>query len=238
MGFSITFTEGQIEILPGIHTYNFQTVLPANLPTSFEAKSGFIRYTVRVALERPWKFDLTYKMGFTILKQHDLNYETPTLRIPTKQEESKAYLCGFCRTNSIYLSSQLDITGFVPGQAAKVIVEINNPTSFEVEDVKVSLKKFISYKSQTPKYHQKTDENTEQEIHCGKIAPNFSTRFTQNLFIPPVPPSSSTGICRVLNVSYEVQAIAQVSLEFSEGSPQEKTNFLNFRCLSYLIIWK
>jgi hypothetical protein len=58
----------QVEILPGIHTYNFSCFLPATLPTSFEGTYGHIRYTVRVGLERPWKFDQTYKVAFTVLK--------------------------------------------------------------------------------------------------------------------------------------------------------------------------
>lgn len=81
------------------------------LPTSFEAKYGYIRYTAKVALERPWKFDLTYRVGFTVLKQQDLNYENPALRIPTKIEEVKTYCCGICTMAPLYIAASTPMTG-------------------------------------------------------------------------------------------------------------------------------
>jgi Arrestin (or S-antigen), N-terminal domain len=58
----------QVEILAGLHTFTFSCALPPAVPTSFEGTHGHIRYTVRVGLERPWKFDQTYKVAFTVLK--------------------------------------------------------------------------------------------------------------------------------------------------------------------------
>lgn len=70
-----------MEIPPGLHTYNFSCALPSMLPTSFEGTFGHIRYTVSVVFERPWKFDQTHKVAFTVLKQFDLNYDSPILRV-------------------------------------------------------------------------------------------------------------------------------------------------------------
>lgn len=70
-----------IEIQPGIHSYNFSCPLPINLPTSFEGSMGSIRYNVTVLLDRPWKYDHTFKTDITILKELDLNKESPVLRV-------------------------------------------------------------------------------------------------------------------------------------------------------------
>lgn len=64
---------GEIEIPPGHHTYPFTCVLPPTLPSSFEGDYGYIRYTIKVTLDRPWKFDQETKKAFTILSPLDLN---------------------------------------------------------------------------------------------------------------------------------------------------------------------
>uniref|UniRef100_A0A1B0D8F9 Arrestin-like N-terminal domain-containing protein n=1 Tax=Phlebotomus papatasi TaxID=29031 RepID=A0A1B0D8F9_PHLPP len=69
-----------IELAPGMHSYRFTCDLPQQLPTSFEGSKGYIRYYVVICLERPWKFDQKFKVAFTVLKQFDLNFDSPILR--------------------------------------------------------------------------------------------------------------------------------------------------------------
>lgn len=61
-------------VLPaGEHSYPFTCALPATLPSSFEGEWGHVRYTIKVTLDRPWKFDQDVKMAFTVLSPLDLN---------------------------------------------------------------------------------------------------------------------------------------------------------------------
>lgn len=53
--------------------YNFSAQLPATLPSSFEGQFGYIRYTVKGILNRPWKFDQECKAAFTVISPLDLN---------------------------------------------------------------------------------------------------------------------------------------------------------------------
>ncbi|CAG9804950.1 unnamed protein product [Chironomus riparius] len=199
----------QIEIAPGQYRYNFQSVLPPQLPTSCETNHGSIRYLVNVILDRPFKFDLTYKTAFTIIKQLDLNYENPSLTIPLKMDTSKTYCCWFCKTKPLHLSASIPQSGFVPGQMVNVYVEVRNDSRFDVLDVVVALMKVIKYNSQVPKLKTKEETLTETLVRYGEIKKESRKVFNQQLIIPPVPPSNSS-YCRLLNVSYEVEVRCNV----------------------------
>lgn len=180
------------------------------MPTSFEAKHGSIRYLINVVIDRPWKFDLTYKVAFTVLKQLDLNYENPALRIPSKMEIANRFYCGLCKTAPLYIAASIPLSGYVAGQNVNVSVEINNESRIDVEDVRISLKKIIFYNSQTPTRRTKEEILTEAETRCEGVKRSSKGKFEKQLLIPPVPPSN-LNYCRVLNVSYEVHVQAKVS---------------------------
>lgn len=67
---------GITEVLPaGEHSFPFSMVLPNHLPPSFEGQYGYVRYTVKATLNRPWKFDHEVKAAFTVLLHLDLNLD-------------------------------------------------------------------------------------------------------------------------------------------------------------------
>lgn len=179
------------------------------LPTSLEAKFGSIRYLINVVIDRPWKFDLTYKVAFTVLKQLDLNYENPALKIPTKMEVINTFFCGLCKTAPLFMAASIPMSGYVAGQNIIVSVEINNESRIDVEDIKIRLKKIIVYNSQMPTNRAKVETLTETEIRCGGVLARHKGKFDQKLVIPPVPPSN-VNYCRILNVAYEVHVKAKI----------------------------
>ena len=70
----------EIELPAGQHTYPFTCALPPTLPSSFEGEFGHIRYTIKVTLDRPWKFDQDTIKAFTVISAVDLNVN-PRLKV-------------------------------------------------------------------------------------------------------------------------------------------------------------
>lgn len=73
----------EINLEAGELTYPFTCVLPQNLPSSFEGEFGHVRYTIKVVLDRPWKFDQETKMAFTVISPLDLNRD-PDMKVSIK----------------------------------------------------------------------------------------------------------------------------------------------------------
>jgi hypothetical protein len=142
-------------------------------------------------------------VAFTVIKQLDLNYENPTLSIPLKMEFSKTFYCWCCKTKPVFVAASIPVAGYVPGQTINVSIDINNESSVDFEDVKISLKKYIRYNSQVPTMKTLEEILTETEIRHGQMQKKSKKNFIQPLVIPPVPPTN-TSYCRVLNVTYEV----------------------------------
>lgn len=71
----IFFNAGEITIKPGSYTFPFQCSLPPDLPTSLEARYGYIRYEAHVKVDRPiWPLpDETFESKFTVIKPLNLN---------------------------------------------------------------------------------------------------------------------------------------------------------------------
>lgn len=70
----------EINLPAGEHSYPFTCALPPTLPSSFEGEWGHVRYTIKVTLDRPWKFDQDAKMAFTVVSPVDLNVN-PRLKV-------------------------------------------------------------------------------------------------------------------------------------------------------------
>lgn len=63
----------RLDIPAGHHRYPFKFQLPYNIPSSFEHHYGYVRYTVKGVIDRPWRFDHECKAAFTIISILDLN---------------------------------------------------------------------------------------------------------------------------------------------------------------------
>lgn len=200
----------EIEILPGLHTYNFACLLPNNLPSSFEGPYGHIRYTVKVTFERPWKFDQTYKVGFTLLKQLDLNYDNPDLRLPVQAESIKYFCCWPCKTGPLMLNVTLPIAGFVPGQSIPISLIIDNESRETVEEITFKLKKIVRCFSQTPRVKCKEEKGVVVMKRSAGVDKHQKKRYQHTLLIPALPPTNLSH-CKIIQISYVLKIKPKVS---------------------------
>lgn len=194
-----------IEIPVGTHVYNFTCELPQHLPTSFEGNYGKIRYLVCATLDRPWKFNQTCKVAFTVLKPVDLNQD-PSAGQPKRVELSKTFCCWPCRTRPLFITVETPATGFVPGQKIPILVVLDNSSSVAVHGVKCSLDRTESYISQSPYEKTKTVDKTLASLSTAVVNDKHA-RLTQQLEIPSIAP---TGKCSVLAIDYELNINIQV----------------------------
>ena len=65
----------------GNHRLPFSFILPPTVPSSFESKVGYVRYTAEATMERSWKFNHVTRSAFTVISIVDLNMEPMEYRV-------------------------------------------------------------------------------------------------------------------------------------------------------------
>ncbi|CAK8696973.1 unnamed protein product [Clavelina lepadiformis] len=118
-------SENAESIPAGQNIFPFQFQLPAELPSSFEGRHGYIRYYAKATIDKPWKFDHNTKKAFTILDNVDLNQD-PDARLPVTANDSKTLCCLCCASGPIQAEVHLDRAGYVPGEFIMVNANVEN----------------------------------------------------------------------------------------------------------------
>ena len=90
------YSSRDLYLEPGTHTFPFSFTLPLNLPTSFEHKTGRIRYSLNGTIDIPWAIDKHTSRLFSIVNHLDLNVLPGNLRRPGEIRDVKTFCCGPC----------------------------------------------------------------------------------------------------------------------------------------------
>ncbi|KAK6643831.1 hypothetical protein RUM43_000094 [Polyplax serrata] len=205
----------EVEIPAGSHTYNFSAKLPDSLPSSFESQFGYVRYTVKAILNRPWKFDQECKAAFTVVSPLDLN-KVPESKEPINIHKEK--FIGFCCCKSGPLSAtlQVPISGFVSGQIIPVSLEVENLSDKNTGAGICSLNKVVTYNAQYPVQKSKFDKVGITEVKLGVVGAHSANKWTENLIVPALPPSNLQN-CTIMDVKYEIKVDVKVPGLFYRG---------------------
>ncbi|EDS30991.1 arrestin domain containing 4 [Culex quinquefasciatus] len=199
----------EIELEAKSHTYPFTCALPPTLPSSFEGEWGFVRYTIKVTLDRPWKFDQDLKMAFTVISPVDLN-QNPRVKDPFKLELEKTFCCFCCASGPLSLIIHIPVTGFVSGQTIPLTIECDNASNVGVDSVKLTMRKLLAFHVMTPRRETKKKKEVISEISVGPVEGGNSQTWSQHIQIPPLPPSNLVN-CGIIDVDYDIKVEAVVS---------------------------
>lgn len=199
----------EIDLDAGTHSYPFTCALPPTLPSSFEGEWGFVRYTIKVTLDRPWKFDQDIKMAFTVISPVDLN-ANPRVKDPFKLELEKTFCCFCCASGPLSVIVHIPVTGFVSGQTIPLTIECDNASNVGVESIKLILRKLLAFHVHTPRRETKKKKEVISEISVGPVEGGNSRTWNQNIQIPPLPPSNLVN-CGIIDIDYDIKVEAVVS---------------------------
>ncbi|KFB40712.1 AGAP001891-PA-like protein [Anopheles sinensis] len=197
------------ELPAGEHIYEFALDLPSHLPTSFEGSLGHCRYTAQVVMDRPWKFNLTYKVGFTVVHPVDLNTASPSIRMPACMEDARVFCCGWWRTKPLFVRVTVPYTGFVPGQAIPLRIELNNQSDRVVEGVNMKLLQEITYTVEHPRTKTRKERHTLVKHIGDGVAGEQQNAYDQRLVVPTVAPSCTGN--NLISVAYRLHLTVRVS---------------------------
>nr|CAD7575548.1 unnamed protein product [Timema californicum] len=191
-------------VLPmGDLSYPFSFTVPLNLPSSFETSKGYIRYTVKATLDRPWKFNQDVKEAISIMPLTDLNL-IPQLREPAMKEKMKRYCCLCCASPTLSLIARIPFTGFAPGQDIMVSVNLENPTNVAINSVICTLNQLCTLTATNPRKSTRVKNRQLNTITLGEVAERSKGSWEKPLKIPACPPTLQAN-CNVIKWEYNLQ---------------------------------
>ncbi|CAI2330667.1 unnamed protein product [Caenorhabditis sp. 36 PRJEB53466] len=223
--------DGSNEIAPGAYTWPFSFVLPTTVPPSFEGKYGYVRYSVKAEVDRPWRFDKAKKRCITVSPLLDLNTMAQAM---TPLHDQASENIGFCCFKKGYLELRVDIpkTGFVPGEVVPMNLHILNHGSVPVTEAKAKIVQnstFIAFRhGLTSSYsgdtvmavsnrETKTDQSTVVKMtQAMTVEPGQEHKMALELRLPSVTPSI-THFCPIITVEYVVELSIDTSSTFNSS---------------------
>ncbi|EDV91347.1 arrestin domain-containing protein 17 [Drosophila grimshawi] len=199
----------ETELPAGTHTYPFTCALPQNLPSSFEGEFGHVRYTIKVTLDRPWKFDQNMKMAFTVIAPVDLNLN-PRVKEPSKLDLEKSFCCFCCRSGPLAVITSIPQTGYVSGQMLPITCEVDNASNVNLTSVKFELRKLVTFRTNQPRSEKREAKVIIAQLSVGPVEAGQSNSYRQQITIPALPPTNLLN-CGIISLDYDLHVECVVS---------------------------
>merc|ERR1712136_500599 len=124
-------SDSRTELQPGDYSFPFSTVLPTEIPTSFEYILGHIRYWVKGTIESPsaWKPNVFTKKFFTVICPIDFNSlpeEDVNVTASVSDQKSKTLCCWPCKDGPVEADATINKKYFVAGETIECNYNVEN----------------------------------------------------------------------------------------------------------------
>ncbi|KAK7116093.1 arrestin domain-containing protein 17-like [Littorina saxatilis] len=192
----------------GTHTFNFEFPVPETVSSSFSGNHGYVKYTLKAVVERPWKIDVNTR-GIIVESDLDLNNVPGASDSVSVSDDLKI-------TTLLFPSGECNATvrlarkGFLPGDTIPVEFRIHNNSHHEIHKVSLNLKRVVIYKADKRKC---TSETILCKSHLGKIPAEKTFEGLHRKLRVPITclPSGLPG-CRLINIKYILELKIKPSL--------------------------
>ncbi|KAK3592256.1 hypothetical protein CHS0354_032950 [Potamilus streckersoni] len=189
-----------LKLLPGVYMYPFGFQLPLDIPNSYRGFSGFVNYEVTVTVVRPWAFNVSKRVPFTVISHLDLNTLPYANTIGIAEDEKTVKRC-FGSSGPIRATITTDRLGYVPGEDIVFTAEIHNRSDTDLRPCQAALSMNVCY-------HAYSRITKGSYILCKLMGPEIPRGRSclwekQRLAIPPLPPSFLHG-CKLIDIEYYI----------------------------------
>lgn len=210
--------DGTNRLPAGTNIFPFAFSMPNNCPPSYEGCHGFIRYSVHVELDRPWKFNKKSKKCFSVIPAYDLNL-TPGAINPMVNTASKNTGLIF-KKGLVSMTASLPKRGYVAGEILPITINIDNGSKDPVVAVRAKMTQMSHFHAShghsniglTTHTHHKNDEKCVAESRRNStVAPRSRGQVVLSMKIPAIVPSFA---CPIIGVDYCISVKLETGATF------------------------
>ncbi|KFD55376.1 hypothetical protein M514_03716 [Trichuris suis] len=213
----------------GKHEIPFSYRLPESLPSSFEGEFGFVRYTCKVIMERPWEPDLVCKRAFTVAGNEDLPEEKTGMAEVSASGSTLHFSC-CCRRGLTKVELTLPKSYYVPGEEVLAQMSIASQGQKAPRSYLLCIQQHSCYyaKDFSGKKHKKV---VTREILGDRVAISGTqdVPVIRKLLLPAIPPKLTR--CKIIEITYsctfQVDQKLSLSIPLTVGSITPKKLLLN-----------
>ncbi|CAL2051739.1 unnamed protein product [Caenorhabditis brenneri] len=223
-----TARNGMEKLPSGHHVFPFSFPLPIDCPPSYEGFHGHIRYSIRVELDRPWKFNKKEREYFNVIPNFDLNY-LPYGNMPIVMKDSKDIGAIF-KKGLVIINVSIPKQAYASGEYLPITIDIDNTSKRPATCVRAELHQHSHYNASRnaglfcthSSYHEHHKDETKRVSETRKnvkVAAKSQGREELRMKIPKLAPSFQSPLigveyCLSVKVDTETSLNNTLHVEF------------------------